>query len=168
MALVAIERGVRADQREPVQVLVDLLNGDIPAFDRVALLAVCPHLPLVDVGVAIRALRAHVAKDRLDMALRAIHALVHAAQRIFRCVVIEFRNCSDGLPSTQGVTVLAWNAEASMRASRVRRPLHLRSCQPSARQDRQNDHAMSQSCRSHGRCNLFRFGFRRETETCFR
>jgi hypothetical protein len=27
---------------------------------------------------------------------------------------------------------------------------------------------MSQSCRSHGRCNLFRLGFRRETETCFR
>jgi hypothetical protein len=30
-----------------------------------------------------------------------------------------------------------------VRTARVRRPLHLCSCEPSARQDRQNDHATS-------------------------
>ena len=106
-----------------------------------ALLAVRAHLPLVNVRVAIRALRSHIAKDRLGVALRAANAFVHAAQRIFRCVVIEFRNCSDGLPSTQGVTVLAWNAEASMGASCRRGRLRLAACHIS-RQDRQCDREM--------------------------
>ena len=132
-----------------------------------ALLAGGAHLPLVDVCVAIRALHPNISEDRLGVALRAAHTLVHAAQRIFGRVVIEFRNSADRLPSAQGMTVLTGDAQTSMRAARVRRRLHLRSCQPSARQDRQNNYAVSQSCRSQGRCNLFRLGFRRETEPVF-
>ena len=157
---------MRADEREAVQVLINLLHRNVPPPDRMALLAIGAHLPLVNVGVAICALRPDIGEDRLGMALRAADAFVHSAQRIFGCVVIEFRNGADWLPTAERVTVLARNAEASVRATRLRRPFHLRSCQPSARQDRQNDHAMSQSCRSQGRCNLFRLGFRRETETC--
>jgi hypothetical protein len=91
--------------------------------------------------VAVRALRSYIAEDRLGVALRATHAFVHAAQRIFRCVVIEFRNSSDGLPSTQGVAVLTWNAEAPMGASRGRGRLRLTACHAS-RQDRQCDREM--------------------------
>ena len=167
VALIAIQGGVRADQRKPIHVLIDLLHRNVPPLDAVALLAVGAHLPLVDVCVAIRALRAYVGEDWLCVTLRAAHTLVHAAQRIFGCVVIEFRNSADRLPTAEGMAVLTRDAQTSVRTARVRRPLHLRSCQPPARQDRQNDHAMSQSCRSHGRCNLFRLGFRRETETCF-
>jgi hypothetical protein len=91
--------------------------------------------------VTIGTLRSHVAEHRLGVALRAAHAFMHAAQRIFRCVVIEFRNSPDGLPSTQGVTVLAWNAEAPVRASRRRGRLRLAACH-SSRQDRQCDREM--------------------------
>ena len=141
MALVTIECCVRADQREAVQVLIDLLDRNIPALDRVALFAVGAHLPLVDVSMAIRTLRSHVAEHRLGVALRAAHAFVHAAQRIPRCVVIEFRNSPDGLPSTQSVTVLARNTKAAVRASRRRGRLRLAACH-SSRQDRQCDREM--------------------------
>lgn len=125
VALVAIECRVRADQWEAVQVLIDLLDRNIPSLDGMALLAVCPHLPLVDVGVAVGALRTHIAEDRLGMALRAAHAFMHAAQRILRGVVIEFRNSADRLPAATGVTVLTRNAEASVRTSRCRGRLRL-------------------------------------------
>jgi len=159
VALIAIQGGMRANEREAIQVLIDLLDRNVPSLDGVALLAIGAHLALVNVGVAIGALLADVREDRLGVALNAAHAFVHATQGILGCVVIEFGNRADRLPSADRVTVLARNAQTSVRAARVRRPLHLRSCQPSARQDRQNDHAMSQSCRSQGRCNLFRLGF---------
>ena len=60
VARITIQRRMRTDQRETVDVLIDLLNRDIPAFHRVALLAVSSHLPLVNVGVTIRALRSHI------------------------------------------------------------------------------------------------------------
>ena len=99
VAGVAVHSGVRADQREPVEVLIDLLNRNMPAPDRMALLAVCAHLPLVDIGVAVGALRADIGKDHLGVALRAGHTFMQTAQRVFGGVVIEFRNCSDRLPT---------------------------------------------------------------------
>jgi len=99
MAGIAIQGRMRTDQREAVDVLIDLLNRDIPTFYRVALLAICPHLPLVNVGVAIRALRSHIGKDQLGVALRATDALVHAAQGVLRGVVIKFGNGPERLPS---------------------------------------------------------------------
>ena len=143
VTLIAVKRGVRTNQREAVQVLIDLLHRNIPSSDVVALLAIGTHLALVNVGVAVGALLADVGENRLGVTLNATHTFVHAAQRIFGGVVIEFRNCADRFPSAERVTVLARNVETSVRAARVRRPLHLRSCQPSARQDRKNDHAMS-------------------------
>jgi len=122
-------------------VLIDLLDRNVPALDRVTLFAVRAHLPLVNVSVAIGTLRSHVAEHRLRVALRAAHAFVHAAQRILRGVVIEFRNSPDGLPSSQGVTVLTRNTKAAVRASRRRGRLRLAACHGS-RQDRQSDHEM--------------------------
>ena len=99
VAGVAIYGGVRPDQREAVEVLIDLLNGDIPALHGMALLAVRTHLALVEVGVAVRAFFPHVGKHRLHVALCASHTFMHSAQRILRCVVIEFRNRADRLPT---------------------------------------------------------------------
>ena len=70
---------VRTNQGEAIQVLIDLLDGNIPALYRVALLAVGAHLALVDICMAGRALRAYIRKDWLGVALSARHALVHAA-----------------------------------------------------------------------------------------
>jgi hypothetical protein len=88
-----------ADQREAIEVLIDLLNGNVPAPDRVALLAIRAHLALMNVGVAVRALRAHIGKDHLGVALSAGHSLMQAAQRIFSGVVIEFRDGSNRFPA---------------------------------------------------------------------
>lgn len=52
------------------------------------------------------------------MTLRASHSLMQAAERIFRRIVIEFRNCTYRLPACGGVAVLARNAEAAMGAAR--------------------------------------------------
>ena len=79
--------------------LIDLLDGDVPPLHRMALFAICAHLPLVNIGVTIRALRAHVGKHHLGVALRAGHALVQTAQRILCGVVIELRNRADRLPA---------------------------------------------------------------------
>ena len=133
MARITIQRGMRANQRETIHVLIDLLNGDVPALHRVALLTVRAHLPLVNVGVTGRALRSHVRKNQLGMALRAAHALVHAAQGILRGVVIKFGNGPDRLPSIECVAVLAGNAETSVWAARVRGGLYLSTCQFPAR-----------------------------------
>jgi hypothetical protein len=53
MTRVAIDRGVRAYQREAIHVLVDLLDRNVPAFHRMALFAVGSHLGFVNVCVAL-------------------------------------------------------------------------------------------------------------------
>jgi len=142
MARIAIQRRVRPNQRETIHVLIDLLNGDVPALHRVALLAVRAHLPLVNIRVTSGALRSYVGENQLGMALRAAHAFVHAPQRISRGVVIEFRDCSNRLPAAQRVAILAGNAEASVGAPRVRGGIRLPPGHLSAGHHSQRDHQM--------------------------
>ena len=99
MTGIAIHRRVCADQREAIEVLVDLLHGNMPAPHRVALLAIGAHLALVDVRVAVCALRTHIRKDHLGVALRAGNSLMQAAQRVLGGVVIEFGDRADRLPA---------------------------------------------------------------------
>lgn len=142
VALIAVNGGMRTNEREAVQVLIDLLHRNVPSLDGMALLAIRAHLALVNVGVAIRALLADVRKDRLGVALHAAHAFVHATQRILGCVVIEFRNCADRFPSADGVTVLTRNAEASVRTTRGCGRLRLSTGQGCGRENRERDHKM--------------------------
>lgn len=144
--------------------LIDLLDRNVPALDCVTLLAVSAHLPFVDVSVAIRAVGTHIREDRLGVALGAAHSLVHAAQRILRRVVIEFRDGSNRLPSAERVAVLTGNTQTSVRATRVCGRLRLPACRLPARESRQCDHKVKKKCRSQGCPNLFSKGFRRETE----
>jgi hypothetical protein len=48
--------------------------------------------------VAVRALGSHVREDQLGVALRTTDSLVHSAQGVSSCVVIEFRDRSNRLP----------------------------------------------------------------------
>jgi len=140
VAGIAIHGGVRADQGEAVQVLVDLLHRDVPALHVVALFAIGAHLALVKIRVAIGALLADVAEHHLGVALGAAHTFVHSPQRIFRGVVIKLRNGADRLPSAQRVAVLTRHTEAAMGTPRVRGRLRLSACQLPARENRQRQY----------------------------
>jgi hypothetical protein len=99
VARVAVHCGVCPDQWKTIHVLVDLLDRNIPAFHCVALFAVRTHLCLVNVRVALAALRSDIREDGLGMALRAGHAFVHPAQWIFCGVVIELGNSANWFPA---------------------------------------------------------------------
>jgi len=59
----AINGRVRADQRESIFMAAHGLNRNIPAFDRVAGVAVGTELPAVNVCVAVRALLANIREN---------------------------------------------------------------------------------------------------------
>jgi hypothetical protein len=118
VAVLALHRGVSAEKRKAILVILNLLYGIVPTENRVALRAVRAHFPLVNIGVAILTILAHVSEYRFYVALRALNFLVHAAQRIPRFVVIKFRNGADGAPASGGVAVLAGNGQRSVRTTR--------------------------------------------------
>lgn len=116
-----------AKQGKTILVLLDLLHRYLPSLDRVALFAVGSKLALVNVGMAIGAFLTHIGKDRFDVALRASHSLMHAAERVPRLAMIKLRNVADGFPSTEGVAILAGDIQRAMRAARIGVDLRLRS-----------------------------------------
>ena len=118
MTIFALHCGVSSQQRETILVILNLLDGDIPAEHRVAPRAIRSHLPLVNIGVTVLTLLAGVGKHRLNVALRALHFFVHPPQWILRFVVIKFRHGADGAPSAGGVAVFAGNLQGPVRASR--------------------------------------------------
>jgi hypothetical protein len=79
VATVAVQGRMRSKERESVVVLLHLLNRDLPSPHGVALLAVCSHLPLMNVGVAILAGFSDAGKDRLHVALCAGYGSMHSA-----------------------------------------------------------------------------------------
>ena len=117
MAILALHRGVSAEKREAILVILNLLNGIVPTKHGVTLRAIRAHLALVNVGVAILAILPHIREYRFYVALCALHLLVHAAQRIVRFVVIEFGDRANGAPACSGVAVLARNRERSVRTT---------------------------------------------------
>lgn len=119
MAIVALHGGVGSQQGKPILVILHLLHGDIPALHRVAIRAIRPHLALVHVGVAVATILRYIGEYRFNVALRALHFLVHAAKRIFCFVVIELRNRFDGSPGCRGMAVLTRNCKRSVRTTAV-------------------------------------------------
>jgi len=98
-------------------VILDLLYGIVPTENRVALRAVRAHFPLVNIGMAILTVLAHVCEYRFYVTLRALNFLVHAAQRIPSFIVIKFRDGADGAPASSGVAVLAGDGKRSVRTT---------------------------------------------------
>ena len=117
MAILALHRGVSAEKREAILVILNLLNGIVPTKNGVTLRAIRAHLALVNIGVAILTILPHIREYRFYVALYALHSLVHAAQRIVRFVVIEFGDRANGAPARSGVAVLARNRERSVRTT---------------------------------------------------
>jgi len=142
MAVLALHRGVSAEKREAILVILDLLYGIVPTKNRVALRAVRAHFALVNIGVAILTILAHICEYRFYVALRALHFLVHAAQWIVRFVVIEFRDRANRPPARSGVAVLAGNGERSVRTASG---LPLRCGRRSARRRRREEQQPTQN-----------------------
>jgi hypothetical protein len=117
VAIFALHGRVCPEQREAVLVILQLLHGYVPALHRVALSAVRAHFSLVHIGVAVLAILSRVRENWLDVALRALHFFVHAAQRILRLVVVEFRNRADGAPGGGVVAVFAGDRQSTVRTS---------------------------------------------------
>lgn len=80
----------------------------------------------MNVGVTILASLSDVAEYHLDVTLDAGHRLVHAAQRIARLIVIEFRNRANRSPPGCGVAVLTRQVEISVWTVRNCRILSVR------------------------------------------
>jgi len=116
VAVFALHGSVRSQQREPVHVILYLLYGNIPALYRVAFRAIRTHLAVVHIHVAVLAILSYVSKNRLNVALFALHLFVHATQRIPSFVVVKFGHGSNGLPGRGSVTVLAGHREGAVRA----------------------------------------------------
>lgn len=119
VATIAIDSRVCASQREAIIVLLDLPDRDLPSEHGVALCAVCSQLAPVDIGMAILAALSNVGKHGFDVALGAGDRGVHASQRVFRLIVVEFRNGADRPPGVGGVAVLARYVQVSVRAVRA-------------------------------------------------
>ena len=117
MALIALQNGMRAEQRKSVEVLLNRLDRYLPAEDGMALGAILAELSAVNVGVTIGAVLANVGKNRLGVASRAGYFFVHAAKRITRGIVVEFRNGANGDPAGVGVAIFTGNVEWTMRTS---------------------------------------------------
>jgi len=116
----AIDRRVRSNQRESIFVSAYRLQGHIPADYAVALFAIRAELTAVNIGVAVRTVRAYVAEYGFGMALNAIYLCVHAPQWIAGRIVVKFRDCADRFPTRLCVAILAWDRERAVGAARLR------------------------------------------------
>jgi hypothetical protein len=143
VTIVALHGRVRSQQRKTVLVILHLLYGHIPALHRVTLRAIRPHLAPMHVGVAVLTIFGYIGENRFHMALRALHFLVHATQRIVSLVVVELRNRTDRPPSRCGVAILARNREFPVRTSCGFLPLVRRkvgaACGPRENNDPENE-----------------------------
>jgi hypothetical protein len=149
---------VSAEKREAILVILNLLNGIVPTENRVALRAVRAHFALVNIGVAILTILAHVCEYRFYVALRALNFFVHTAQRIPRFVVIKFRDGANGAPASGGVAVLAGNGKCSVRATSG---LPLRCGYGSARCRPREEQQATQDLNGLSRNSLLSFSFRK-------
>jgi hypothetical protein len=118
VTLLALHRGVSAKKREAVLVILYLLNGNIPPTHGVALGAIGAEFSPVNISMTISTVFSGVRENRLHVALRALHFLVHASQRVVRVVMIELRMCPNGPPAACGMAVFAGNRERPVWASR--------------------------------------------------
>ena len=120
MTVRTLQSGMSSHERETIVVFPHPLQNDVPSFDGMALCAVSPHLPAMNVGMAVGTVRSGVREHRLGMTLGTSDSLVQAAKRIFRCVVVELRNRADGLPACGRMAVLARDIQVAMGAARDR------------------------------------------------
>lgn len=97
VAIVALQRGMGAEQWETIQVAANRIHIHTPAVNRVAILAAGAELPAMDIWVAISALLTNVSKNFSHMAGITRDILMHAAQRISGfTIVVKFDSLPNG------------------------------------------------------------------------
>ena len=109
VAIVALHRGVRSQQWKPVLVFLDLVDGNLPAGNRVTLRAIGAKFPQVNVRMAIRTILPDICEDRLRMTFNTSNFFVLSTQRISGFVVVELQHGAYWTPRRCGVTVFARN-----------------------------------------------------------
>jgi hypothetical protein len=137
----AVGGRMRSKQWEAILVLVDHRNGDLPALDGVATVALRAELPFVNVSVAIGAFLTNVGENKFRMTLRTRNTGVHSPQRILCLIVIEFRDLPNGCPRSECVAILTSHRQGrAVRAARglTRRRLRLSVCR--GRRQQQEEH----------------------------
>ncbi len=110
-----------AKQRKPVRMVFRGSQRNAPATDGMALLAIAPHLPAMEIRVTVGALFSDTGKHQLCVALTAIKAHVHSAKRIPGLSMVEIREGTNRFAACSGVTVPARDAQRSVRTGGLSR-----------------------------------------------
>ena len=116
MAIVTLYRSVRAKQGEAVLVVLQLLRGNVPPLNRVALRAIRSHFSLVHVGMTVLTVSSHVGEHWFRVTQGALNLCVHAAKRVLGFIVVKFRHRANWTPARRGVTVLTRDRKRPVRA----------------------------------------------------
>jgi hypothetical protein len=103
VAGIAIRDCVRANERESILVLVDVMDGNLPTIAVVAQLAFRTVFASMQIGVAILALVGSICEFEIGMAVAACHSRVSSAKRKTGARMIEFDLSLDHLPIRGGV-----------------------------------------------------------------
>lgn len=138
MAGVAGRCRMGSGQREPVHVLIDLLDRNFPTPHGVTVFASRAHLSAVNIGMAVRAFVSDIRKNQLGVTGRTGNPFVHAPQRELGPIVIEFRRAADRLPAVNRMAVLTGQIQRPVRAARVLRSLRRRAS--SRRREQEQPH----------------------------
>ena len=117
VAVLAWHGGVGAKEWETILVILDLLDGDLPSANGVALRAVRAEFPAMNVCVAIGAILSHIGENRFHMALDALYLFVHASQRVVGFVVIKLGHSTDWSPARSCMAVFARNGKRTVRTA---------------------------------------------------
>lgn len=99
--------------------LLDGRKTDLPTTHCVTLRAIRAKFSEVNIGMAVRAILAHIGEHFFHVALCAENFFVHSAQGITGLIMVEFRIGTDGPPPRVNVAVVARQRERTMRTSGV-------------------------------------------------
>lgn len=126
MAGIAIHYGVRTHQGKTVLVLIDVVDGNLPAIGVVTQFALRAILAAMKVGVAVLAFVRCIGKFQIAMTVSARHFSVAAAERKSGLHVVELDLAWNHLPVRRRMTRSAWEFEIPVRAlCRGKRPHRL-------------------------------------------
>lgn len=118
VAGIAVGYRVRTKQRKTILMFLDRPQRHLPSIHGMTTFAIGPHLPPVNIRVAVSATESNICKHRTHVALLAHDFCVHAAQRILRLAVIELGDIANRLPSCERMAVLARDVQRTMRTMR--------------------------------------------------
>ena len=111
MAGVTVHCGVSADQRKSILMLIDVVNGNLPAVGVVTKLTLRAVLAAMQIGVAILTLLRSIAEDQGLVAIGALHFCMAAAQRKLSLRMVELEFGAERLPSLRRMAILTRDLE---------------------------------------------------------